>query len=221
MKQKIIEIINNNYDVIGGNPKLNKEQIAIEILDLFCDTPYFSNLKDDDKSGIHEVLYQLDILKLVDDDKVEKYYEQLPYEIKKDGMRWGFSDSVVQNNMANWFENNEQKQQEFTETQMGYDKLLSVIISGCKFKYYSYDHKQAMNEYRTNPEYEVVRKWIPNPNSYDMPNKLKDKYKTERIGKLRKIYFNPLGKAVKFKIGAKYAKTYSIKDFGVNVFPLV
>ena len=115
----------------------------------------------------------------------------------------------------------EQKQQEFTEAQMGYDALLGVVISGCKFKYFSYDHKKAIEEYRTSDDYMEVRKWISNPNSYEMPDKLKEKYKTERIGKLREIHFAPTGKAYKFKIGAKYAKTYGLEDFGVNVFPLV
>ena len=68
--------------------------------------PRFSNLEDGDKSGIHEVLFQMDILELTDDDKVENYYEQLPDEIKKDGMRWGFIDSVVQDSMGEWFKNN-------------------------------------------------------------------------------------------------------------------
>ncbi len=67
--------------------------------------PRFSNLKDGDKSGIHEVLFQMDIIEL-DDDKVENYYNQLPDDIKKDGMRWGFQDSVVMDNMAKWFEKN-------------------------------------------------------------------------------------------------------------------
>lgn len=35
MKQKIIEIIERNYDVVGGTPKIRKEKIASEILDLF------------------------------------------------------------------------------------------------------------------------------------------------------------------------------------------
>lgn len=68
--------------------------------------PRFSNLKDADKSGIHEVLFQMNILELTDDDKVESYYNQLPDEIKKDGMRWGFSDTVVQDSMSEWFEKN-------------------------------------------------------------------------------------------------------------------
>lgn len=68
--------------------------------------PRFSNLKDSDKSGIHEVLFQMDIIELDDDDKVENYYNQLPDDIKKDGMRWGFQDSVVMDNMSEWFEKN-------------------------------------------------------------------------------------------------------------------
>lgn len=48
----------------------------------------------------------MDILELNEDDKVETYYDQLPDEIKKDGMRWGFSDTIVQENMAEWFEKN-------------------------------------------------------------------------------------------------------------------
>jgi hypothetical protein len=111
--------------------------------------------------------------------------------------------------------------QQIDYTAMPYDALLGVVISGCKFKYYSYDHKKALDEYRTNDDYEEVRKWISNPNSWDMPPKLKEKYKTERIGKLREIHFTPTGKAYKFKIGARYAKVYRLEDFGVNVFPLV
>jgi len=111
--------------------------------------------------------------------------------------------------------------QQIDYTAMPYDALLGVIISGCKFKYFSYNHKKAIEEYRTSDDYKVVRKWIPNPNCHEMPDKLKEKYKTERIGKLREIHFAPTGKAYKFKIGAKYAKTYGLDDFGVKVFPLV
>lgn len=68
--------------------------------------PRFSNLSEDDKNGIHEVLFQMDILELEDDDKVEEYYNQLPDDIKKDGVRWGFQDSVVRDNMYVWFEKN-------------------------------------------------------------------------------------------------------------------
>lgn len=34
---------------------------------------------------------------------VEGYYNQLPEHIKKDGIHWGFSDSVVQDSMCECF----------------------------------------------------------------------------------------------------------------------
>ena len=48
----------------------------------------------------------MDVIKLEDDDKVENYYNQLPDNIKEDGMRWGFQDTVVMDNMFEWFKNN-------------------------------------------------------------------------------------------------------------------
>lgn len=66
----------------------------------------YKELKELDKNGIHEVLFQMDIIGLEDDDKVEGYYNQLPEHIKKDGVRWGFQDSVVRDTMYVWFEKN-------------------------------------------------------------------------------------------------------------------
>ena len=66
----------------------------------------YTKLSISDKKGIHEVLFQGDFLKLDDDDKVESYYDKLPDDIKKDGEEWGFNDSVVMDNMHEWFENN-------------------------------------------------------------------------------------------------------------------
>jgi len=103
--------------------------------------------------------------------------------------------------------------------EMSYTKLLSVIVSGRKFKHDSYDHKKAMEEYINNNEFINMRKTIKSPRNFEMPVSLKIKYKIEKIGKLRRVHFNPQGKAYKFEIGAKYAKTYGIDDFGVNVFP--
>lgn len=59
----------------------------------------YKELKESDKNGIHEVLFQMNIIGLEDNDKVEGYYNQLPEPIKKDGIRWGFSDSVVQDSI--------------------------------------------------------------------------------------------------------------------------
>ena len=64
----------------------------------------FNELKKSCKSGIHEILFQLDILDLNEDDKVESYFDKLPIDIKLDGERWGFNDSVVQGDMHVFFE---------------------------------------------------------------------------------------------------------------------
>lgn len=66
----------------------------------------FEKLSRDDKNSIHEVLFQMDILSLEDDDKVKYYYGMLPLDIKKEGFRWSFSDSVVMDKMHDWFEQN-------------------------------------------------------------------------------------------------------------------
>ena len=66
----------------------------------------YKELKESDKNGIHEVLFQMDIIGLEDNNKVEQYYEKLPEHIKRDGIHWGFSDSVVQDSMYDWFEKN-------------------------------------------------------------------------------------------------------------------
>lgn len=66
----------------------------------------FSNLSKDNKDGIHEVLFQIGILNLNDDNKVEKYYNKLPDKIKKEGVNYGFNDTVVQEMMSEWFKNN-------------------------------------------------------------------------------------------------------------------
>ena len=104
---------------------------------------------------------------------------------------------------------------------MSYNELLKIIISGCKFKYLSYDHKKAVEEYRTSDKYKEDRKWLKHLNSWNMPKELKEKYKDEKIGKLRRIDFSPNGEAWRFYIGNKYAKSYRLEDFGVNVFPLI
>ena len=88
----------NNTDKTSENTE--KELSISDVI------PRFSNLSEDDRKGIHEVLFQMDILELEDDDKVEEYYNQLPNDIKKDGVRWEFQDSVVRDTMCVWFEKN-------------------------------------------------------------------------------------------------------------------
>lgn len=100
------------------------------------------------------------------------------------------------------------------------EELLKIITSGCKFKYDSYNHKKAMEEYNTDDEYAEIRKYIPYPNSYDMPDKLKKKYKETKIGTLRSVEFSN-GKPYRFRIGKKYAKSFTFEDFGVKIFPII
>lgn len=105
--------------------------------------------------------------------------------------------------------------------QFTYDELMALIVSGCKYRYFSYNHKKAIEEYNTNKKFELDRKYFPNPNSCEIPKELKEKYMVEKIGRLRRVDFMPNGKAWRFYIGNKYAKTFKIEDFGVNVFPII
>ena len=114
-----------------------------------------------------------------------------------------------------------QKEQNFTEAEIGYDKLFKIIISGCKFKYLSYDHKKAIEEYNASDKYHDRRIFVKNPDSYSMPEELKEKHKVYRIGKLREVHFSTHGKAWRFIIGNKYNKSFRLDDFGVNVFPII
>lgn len=84
-----------------------------------------------------------------------------------------------------------------------YNELMNIIISGCKFKYISYDHKKALEEYKNSEEYVHISNLIPDPDYSSMPDKLKLKYGIYKIGKLREIRFAPNGKAYKFRIENK------------------
>jgi hypothetical protein len=103
---------------------------------------------------------------------------------------------------------------------MEYKEIESFILSGCKFQYISYDHKKAVEYYKNEWKGE---KYPGNevPQSYDMPKEIKEKFKVLRTGKLRQIEFAPSGKMWRFKIGAKYAKTYYVRDFGDSVKPIL
>jgi len=66
----------------------------------------FADLEKSDKDAIHDVLFQLDIIELKDDDKVEEFFNFLPKNIKAEGQHWGFCDTVVGDNMYVYFKNN-------------------------------------------------------------------------------------------------------------------
>jgi|SRR5690606_9709462 len=96
-------------------------------------------------------------------------------------------------------------------------KLLELIKEGCKYKYFSYDHKKALKEYQ---EVYNPGKYEMNPSCHYMPEELKEKHKVERIGKIRAIFFSPSGSVFRVKIGNKYPKSFYLDDFGKTVFPL-
>jgi hypothetical protein len=104
--------------------------------------------------------------------------------------------------------------------EMQYSEFIALVVSGIKFRYISYDHKKALKEYHSNDKYMERRSYVANPNCHEMPEELQEKYKVERIGKLREIHFAPDGKAFRFRIGNKYTKSFSKNDFGHKVFPI-
>ena len=93
-------------------------------------------------------------------------------------------------------------------------EILQILFSGCKFKYKSYDHVKAVDEFKTTEAYIEYKQ---PPDCFSMPAELKEKHTVWKVGKLRSIEFNPDGSFRRAKIGNKYSKTFYAADFGVNV----
>jgi len=104
-----------------------------------------------------------------------------------------------------------------------YKKLLHIIVSGCKFKYISYDHKKAVEEYSQTVKDENALSIFKEygVSCYDIPTEIKEKYKVERVGKLRRILFLPNGLVDRVYIGNKYSKPFQMEDFYVKVTPIL
>lgn len=66
----------------------------------------YKKLKQSEIDAIHDVLFDLELLELEQEDKVKEYFKMLPDDIIASGKHWGFSDSVVRDNMYVWFRNN-------------------------------------------------------------------------------------------------------------------
>jgi hypothetical protein len=60
-------------------------------------------LSKEDKDAIHDTLFQLDIIGINDDNKVEVYYNLLPKLIIEKGLEFGFSDTEVKDKMHEFF----------------------------------------------------------------------------------------------------------------------
>ncbi len=100
---------------------------------------------------------------------------------------------------------------------MTQEEIKNIILSGCKFRYDSYDHKSAFAEYKEKYDKDP---FLSSLHPQDMPQELKDKYKIERVGKLREVHFTPNGHMWRFKIGNRYSKSFYASDFGVVVHPI-
>lgn len=104
---------------------------------------------------------------------------------------------------------------------MTQQEIKSFILLGCKYEYNSYDHKKALEEYKSNLDNYETDFIGSNPSCYDMPDDLKNKYLVKRIGTLSLIEVSNSGDVWRVKIGHKYKKTFYDKDFGESVKPLL
>jgi hypothetical protein len=89
--------------------------------------------------------------------------------------------------------------------------LASMLLSGCYIEYKSYDHYKAVIDFE-----KTFNGKDHHFNCWDIPDEIKEKHVVWRLGKLREIHFLPNGEMWRFKIGAKYAKTFYVEDAGVN-----
>ena len=105
---------------------------------------------------------------------------------------------------------------------MTYEEIASFITKTIKYQYVSYDHKLAVNDLESLPEYKDFLKYISGSkiSSYEVPDELKEKHKVLRKGRMFDIMFLR-GKMYKIRIGCKYAKTFQLHDFGDRVKPIL
>lgn len=102
-----------------------------------------------------------------------------------------------------------------------------LLISGVKFSYESYNHKEALAEiealkaaqqsipYQANNMFEFEN------SCWGIPNDIKKNHIVWRTGRVSEIHFAPNGEVRKVKIGKYYYKTFYLHDFGVRVKPIL
>jgi hypothetical protein len=104
-----------------------------------------------------------------------------------------------------------------------YKAIKDCIFLGVKYKYESYDHQKAILEF--NDHLHKIGKLRVDENLIDsnefIPDNIKQNCIVWRIGKIRKIKFNPQGKMWIFYIGNRRAKRFFCDDFGIKVFPII
>jgi hypothetical protein len=88
----------------NGKVETNDKSI-IQVMDEDRFVSIVKQLDTNEKSTLHDVLYDLDIIEAQDWKSVKNHFEMLPDDIVADGVRWGYDDSVVRDNMYVFFKN--------------------------------------------------------------------------------------------------------------------
>lgn len=96
-----------------------------------------------------------------------------------------------------------------------------LIVSGVKFKYKSYNYKNAVKEIE---EINTKNGIVPySQDNWSIPQAIKDKHEVWRYGKLWEAHFDRYGNIQKLYIGAmfKFKKCFWANDIGDTVKPLI
>lgn len=111
------------------------------------------------------------------------------------------------------------------------DIIKHLIVSGVKFKYKSYNYKNAVKEIEEiNAKNGIVPYSQKNitqfqfrPDNWSIPQAIKDKHEVWRYGKLWEAHFDRHGNIQKLYIGAmyKFKKCFWANDIGDTVKPLI
>ena len=104
-----------------------------------------------------------------------------------------------------------------------------LIVSGVKFKYKSYNHKKAVEEFeqinanKSIPQISNNAQFKRQYDCWSIPQEIKDKHEVWRYGKLWEVCFNKNGDVQKMYVGAlfRFKKCFWANDIGDTVKPLI
>lgn len=104
--------------------------------------------------------------------------------------------------------------------------VLNHHFSGGSFEYKSFDYKKAKDDFLSTDQGEsfinsnsMFGFEDPQPDKYDIPQEIREKYSYWRTGKLRTVHFNPSGAICKILIGAK--RPISFYDYNLENLKLI
>lgn len=99
------------------------------------------------------------------------------------------------------------------------EELNSFLFNPHAFLYESYDHEKAVELFKATEEGKTEVYNFTNPDA--IPDRIKEQCKVLRIGKLRAIFFSPIGGIRKMFIGNRRARNFSLWDMGIIVKPIL